>query len=75
MMKRGDEVTRAEECGGMQLRARTYASGGYYPHTGARWVHKLCTPIHTYPDGRQVQVWTAYSAANYNPYEDEPTYE
>ena len=76
MMKRGDEVTRVEESIGMELRARPFKNGGgHIPCTGARWVHKFCTPIHTYPDGRQVPVWTSYAAANYNPFEDPHTYE
>ena len=61
-MDYGDEITRVEEARGMELRPRTTKTGGgYIPTVGARWVHKLCTPVHTYPDGTQVPCWTAYA--------------
>ena len=65
-INRGDEITRTEEAKGMQLRARSFKNGGgFIPHTGARWVHKLCCPVHVTPDGNRIQYWTTYSGEEY----------
>ena len=62
---RGDEITQVEEGTGIQLRPRRYKNGGgRIPYTGARWVHKNCTPTSKI-NGQDVPIWTAYSAETY----------
>ena len=64
-IQRGDEITYAEESTGVQLRPRHYTNGGgRIPYTGARWVHKNCTPT-SQVNGQVIPIWTAYSASTY----------
>ena len=70
-IRRGDEITQMAEYGGDSMRLRVRSSNQIYkdrnltyqvfytPETGARWVHKLCTPLNGWTD------WTAREYSRY----------
>ena len=66
IINRGDNIAQIEECGGhysMTLRTRTVPNNCFYtPDTGARWIHRDCTPS---------TGWTSYSGLQMAIYENE----